>query len=320
LPRTLPVTGDAPPLLLLLGPTGSGKSDVAHELARLRSGEIISADAFAVYRGFDIGTAKPDRGRRSESAYHLLDVADPDEAFSAGRWAAEARRTAESIRSRANLPIVCGGSGFYVSALLESLPPADATEQRLRPLLARWAGSDPEGARRLLEVNDPVSARRIPAGNRRYLLRALEILLATGVPASGRPRGSDSWTERWHLIKIGLAPDREDLYARIARRVRQMMDAGWGEEVRRLLEGGVSLESNAFQAIGYREIADWVQGRCDRAQAEARIVTATRRLAKRQRTWLARERGVEWVRPADALGIALGRLDRTEPRRGTDRP
>lgn len=310
--RSLLNAAQRPPLLVVLGPTGSGKSALAHEVALARGGEIVSADAFAVYRGLDIGTAKPGAAERSQVAYHLLDVAEPWETFSAGRWAREARAAVEDIAKRGRLPIVCGGSGFYLSALLEGLPPGETADPKLRLALTRWAGGSGDTAWRMLEINDPVSAGRIARGNLRYALRALEILLETGAPASSRSRAPDSWARRFRLIKLGIAPSAADLYARIAARVRRMLEEGWDGEVRRLLERKISIESNAFQAIGYREVADWVEGRADRSETEEKIVTATRQLARRQKTWFKRERGVEWVRPEEALEAVFGLLNRVE--------
>ncbi len=303
---------------MVLGPTGSGKSELAHAVALARGGEIVSADAFALYRGFDVGTAKPTQKERREVFYHLIDVADPAETFSAGRWAREARKAIEEISGRGRLPIVCGGSGFYIEALLEGLPPGEATDPLLRSGLTRWAKTRPEEARRFLEINDPVSAARIPPSNLRYVLRAIEILLATGAPASARKRPGEPWAARWRVVKIGLKPSRDDLYARIAARVRRMLDAGWDAEVRRLLANGVSPDANGFRAIGYREVVEWVSGRSSREETEQKIVTATRGLARRQKTWFARERGVEWIEPGRALAVALERLDRGEE--GSGRP
>ncbi|HEY6099498.1 MAG TPA: tRNA (adenosine(37)-N6)-dimethylallyltransferase MiaA [Anaeromyxobacter sp.] len=306
-----------PTLLVILGPTASGKSDLAHEVARLRNGEIVSADAFAVYRGLDAGTAKPSPERRAEVPYHGIDVASPRENYSAGRWARDARGWIDDIHRRGRLPILCGGSGFYISALLEGLPPGEAVDPALRAALAAWGRPRPEAAHRFLEINDPVSARRIPPANLRYTLRALEILLATGVRASERPRPGGGWTARWHIVKIGLRPSRDDLYARIATRVGWMLDAGWAREVRRLLEEGVPVDSQAFQAIGYREVLEWTQGHAARQEIEARIVTATRQLAKRQRTWFARQRDVLKTTPDAALPAILQLLDsQVETERG----
>ena len=304
-----------PTLLVILGPTASGKSDLAHEVALARSGEIVSADAFTVYRGLDAGTAKPPPERRAEVRYWGIDVAAPGESYSAGRWARDAKVWIDDIARRGKLPIVCGGSGFYISALLEGLPPGDATDPALRSALAAWGRARPEAAHRFLEVNDPLSARRIPPANLRYTLRALEILLTTGSRASERPRPGGGWTARWRIVKIGIQPGREDLYARIATRVAWMLDAGWGVEVRRLLEEEVPVDSQAFQAIGYREVAEWVQGRAERRETEEKIVAATRQLAKRQRTWFARESGVEWLSPERALAATLARVDGDETER-----
>ena len=303
------VPAGKPDLLVIAGPTGSGKTDLAHAVALAREGEIVSADAFAVYRGLDVGTAKPTPIQRSEVRYHMLDVAGPEEPFSAGRFASEARPIVDGIAGRGRLPIVCGGSGFYVSALLTGLPPAPALEDGLRPSLARWARSrGPEAAHRFLSVNDPVSADRIPVANVKYTLRALEVLLSTGSAASARTISADGWVEKYRVRMLGIRPSRPQLHARIEDRVRRMLDAGWGEEVRRLLESGLSLDSNSFQAIGYREVAEWILGRTSREEAELKIVSATRGLAKRQATWFARERGIRWSSPEEGLDAALALL------------
>jgi tRNA dimethylallyltransferase len=309
------MTGTRPTLLVLLGPTGAGKSEAAHEIAILRRGEIVSADAFAVYRGMDVGTAKPSPEHRGQVRHHMVDVADPEEPFSAGRFAHEARRAVDDIVERGRLPIICGGSGFYVSALLEGLPPGRLRSDRLRAGLLHWAErSGAEVAHRVLAFHDPVSASRIPAANLKYILRALEILFLTGAPASSRVPPSDPWSSRFRVVKLGLRPSAAQLHVRIEDRVRRMMDSGWGEEVRRLLDRGLSADSNSLQAIGYREVAEWILGRISRPEAEGRIVAATRGLAKRQRTWLARERNIRWVAPEEAIATALALLGAAEDR------
>jgi tRNA dimethylallyltransferase len=302
-----------PPILVIVGPTGSGKTDLAHRVAVETGGEIVSADAFAVYRGLDIGTAKPTASQLAEATYHMLDVADPPEPFSAGRYAAEARPIVEDIARRGRLPIVCGGSGFYVSALLTGLPPGPALDAGLRPALLRWAESRGAGAaHRFLAINDPVSAARIPVANLKYTLRALEVLLATGSAASARPVSGDPWADSFRVRMLGLRPTRAQLHARIEDRVRRMLDSGWDEEVRRLLAGGLSRNSNSFQAIGYREVAEWVLGNISREEAEVEIVSATRSLAKRQSTWFARERRIRWTSPEEGLETAHALLSAKE--------
>lgn len=295
-----------PPLVALFGPTGAGKSAVAHAAALALGGEIVSADAFAVYRGLDIGTDKPSRQARREVRYHLVDVADPEEAFSAGRWAVEARSAVDDIAARGRVPLVVGGSGFYLSALLDGLPEGAARDERIREGLHRWAYSrGAPTAHRMLAVHDPASAARIPVGNLRYVLRALEIVLTTGAPASARLPPEDAWSRRFRVIRVLLQPDPAVLGVRIEARVRRMLDAGWGEEVRRLLDRGLPVGANSFQAIGYREVAEWVLGRISREQAEAAIVRATRGFAKRQGTWFRREQDARRVEPEEALDVIL---------------
>jgi tRNA dimethylallyltransferase len=303
------VTGEGrPPLLVIVGPTGSGKSALAAEIAERRSGEVISADAFAVYRGLDIGTAKPGNELRARVPHHLIDVALPTETYSAGRWALQARRAAEEITARGRLPVVAGGSGFYVSALLDGLPPGEAKDERLRAALSAWGRGREREAHRFLAVNDPSAASRIDPANLRYTLRALEILLVTGRRSSDRKPAPDGWADRFCVTMLGLAPDRADLYATITNRVRRMLDEGWDNEVRRLLGEGVSLGSHAFQAIGYREVAEWVLRRADRMETQERIVAATRQFARRQRTWFSRERRVRWLNPGETVVAALRRI------------
>jgi tRNA dimethylallyltransferase len=302
--------GAPPTLLVVFGPTAAGKTDVAHEVALRRSGEIVSADAFAVYRGLDVGTAKPSPTRRAEVPYHLIDVAEPEEPFSAGRWAAEARRAIDAVSSRGRLPIVCGGTGFYISALLDGLPAGEARDPDLRAGLEAWGRrrGNP-AAHAFLERNDPAAAARISPANLRYVLRALEIVLTTGSRASERRIAPDSWRSRYRVVKVSVEPERRNLYARIENRVRRMIDGGWDEEVRRLLAAGHSLGSNAFRAIGYRELGEWISGRAEREDTEREIVAATKRLARRQLTWFARERDALRVDPAEALPAILRLLD-----------
>ena len=299
-----------PTLLLIFGPTGAGKTDLAHAIARERGGEIVSADAFAVYRGLDVGTAKPSVAQRAQVPYHMLDVADPEEPFSAGRFAQEARPVVDDIVARGRLPVVCGGSGFYVAALFGGLPPGEAREPALREGLRKWGEHrGAEAAHRFLERNDPLAASRIPMANLRYTLRALEIILTTGSPASARRPEGDSWPDRFRIVKVGVRPGRAQLHARIEDRVCRMLDEGWGEEVRRLLDRGLTWDSNSFQAIGYREVGEWVLGRISREEAQERIVIATRGLARRQETWFARERDAVWLAPGEAHAKTLALLD-----------
>jgi tRNA dimethylallyltransferase len=280
-------------LVLVLGPTATGKSDLAAEIARRAGGEIVSADAFAVYRGLDIGTAKPSAGVRAEIPHHLIDVADPTEAFSAGRWAAEARDAIEGIERRGRLPIVVGGSHFYVRALLSGLPGGPVVAPALRRHFAGgWTDQVRAFRKRMLDVLDPLYGVRVPAGDTARLSRALEIVLSTGCRVSDRPAGAPGAGGR-RVLRLALLFPREELYTRIPRRVREMWTAGWPREVENLLAAGVPADAPGFRAIGYAELVRRAAGELSDEEAFARVVSRTRALAKRQRTWLASEPELE---------------------------
>ncbi|HET9794214.1 MAG TPA: tRNA (adenosine(37)-N6)-dimethylallyltransferase MiaA [Thermoanaerobaculia bacterium] len=283
----------APPVVLVLGPTASGKSALAVEIARRTGGEIVSADAFAVYRGLDIGTAKPSSEIRAEIPHHLIDVADPVEPFSAGRWAAEAQGAIRGIEHRGRLPIIVGGSHFYVRALLSGLPGGAVESAALRRYLAEgWSESGRAFRKRMLDVLDPAYAARVPAGDTGRLSRALEIVLSTGRRVTERAPAVPGLVGR-RLLRLALLFPKEDLYTRISRRVREMWTSGWPREVESLLAQGVPPDAPAFRAIGYAELVRRGAGELTDDEALARIVSRTRALAKRQRTWLASEPELE---------------------------
>ncbi len=273
----------------MLGPTATGKSDLAARIARRAGGEIVSADAFAVYRGLDIGTAKPPAAIRAEIPHHLVDVADPTEPFSAGRWAAGAREAIEAIERRGRLPVIVGGSHFYVRALLAGLPGEAVASPALRRHLAEgWSAEGRARRKRMLDLLDPAYGERVPAADTARLGRALEIVLATGRRVSERVPGRSGIPGR-RLLRLALLFPKEDLYTRISRRVREMWTSGWPAEVESLLGAGVPPDAPAFRAIGYAELVRRAAGEISADEAFARTVSRTRALAKRQRTWLASE-------------------------------
>lgn len=292
-------------VVFVLGPTASGKSDAAVAIARSANGEIVSADAFAVYRGFDIGTAKPSASLRKEIPHHLIDVADPREPYSAGRWAREALAAIEAIEARRRIPVVSGGSHFYVRALVAGLPGTSVDAPRLRRYFrAPWSAERRRLRKRMIDVLDPTYAARVPSGDTARIGRALEIVLSTGRRVSERAHVASPLGER-RLIKLALQIPREAIYTRVAERVSAMWKSGWPREVEELLAAGIPRSAPAFRAIGYGELAARAAGELDEAEARERIVARTRALAKRQETWLAAESGLERVDPDAAARRAI---------------
>lgn len=306
-----------PPIVALVGPTATGKSRLALELAVELDGEIVNADALQVYRGFDLGTAKPTREERARVRHHLIDVLAPEERFSAGRFARMARGALAEIGERGRLALVVGGSGFYLKALLEGLSPLPTGDERVRRELEERAGREGlESLRSELERVDPRGAARLAPGDRQRTLRALEVAVATGRPLS-------EWQDRppaepaLEAVKLGLTLPRALLYDRIAARVGRMVESGWVEEVASLLERGVEPTAPAFQAIGYRQIARHLLGGDTLETALEETVRATRRYAKRQMTWFRGDAGIRWIHaqdPAEARREALDTLGRFRSR------
>lgn len=284
-----------PPLVAVLGATATGKSALAMALAGELGGEIVNADALQVYRGFDIGTAKPSAEEQARVRHHLIDVLGPRQRFSAGEFARLARQAIEGIRRRGRRPLLVGGSGLYLRALLEGISPVPPGNPRVRRELRRRL--ELEGLPALmaeLERVDPETASRLAAGDTQRVLRALEVAEVSGVPLSRWIRRQPFGERRLAAVKVGLTLPRAILYDRIAARVAQMMDRGWLEEVRGLLERGLQPDFPAFQAIGYRQLVRHLRGKETLQDALDDIIRQTRRFAKRQETWFRREPDVTW--------------------------
>lgn len=295
-------TSNVQPLLVIVGPTASGKSQLAIEAAEALSGEIVSADAFAVYRGLDIGTDKPDAEARRRIRHHMIDVADPTERFSAGDFARMASAAIADIQSRGLTPILAGGSHFYVRALLIGLFPSPPRDAKTRSrLVAAWR-SDPGALFRSLQEADPYAASRINPRDRQRIVRALEVYELTAVPLSEHWKRSRQFP-RYRPTIVAPERPREELYARICARVDSMFESGLEEEVNQLLVS-VPREAHALKAIGYRQIIEMLDGLWDRSTTIARAKQASRRLAKRQLTWLRslREGSLHWIQPAERGG------------------
>jgi tRNA dimethylallyltransferase len=305
----MPSPHDArPPVVVVTGPTASGKTSLAIALASRFDGEIVNADSMQVYRHMDIGTAKPSIEERAQVPHHLIDVARPDEAYSAGRYAREARAACAEIHGRGRVPFLTGGTGLYLRAVLHGLAvdaPADAglrADLEAEQERAEKEG-DPLRLHRRLEETDPEAAARIPPHDTRRVTRALEIAAETGRPAS-RVRGAHGFDDApYRSLHLALDLEREALYARIDARCRAMIEAGLLQELRDLQEAGYGLELRPMQAIGYRHVLPVVRGEDTLANALQAMCRDTRHFARRQLTWLRRVPDAIWVDPSNPEAI-----------------
>jgi tRNA dimethylallyltransferase len=297
------VSAGGPPLVVITGPTGVGKTEVAVRLARLVPIEVVSADSRQVYRRMDIGTGKPTRAQREAVPHHLIDVVDPDERYHAARFRAEADAAIREIRGRGRLPVVVGGTGLYIRALIRGLLPAPPADLALRAQLDALA--DREGTPALharLKERVPDLARRIHQHDRVRLIRALEIHRLTGGAFLPEAHWRESPTE-FHLLMLGLTMPRDHLYRLLEARVERMVRLGLMEEVRALLDAGYDAELSSMHGIGYRHFAGVIRGRWSSAHAVSTMKRDTKRYAKRQWTWFAREPEIRWVDAHAAGGV-----------------
>ncbi len=283
-----------PPLILLIGPTAVGKTELALQLAEKLDGEIVSADSRLFYRGMDIGTAKPSAAERARVPHHLIDVANPDETWSLAVFQESARRAIAEIHARGKLPFLVGGTGQYVRAVTEGWsPPEVEADARLRRELENL--KEARGFNWLhdkLNVLDPEAAQKIDARNFRRTIRALEVILTTGRKFSEQRTRADS---PYHLIKIGLTRPREELYARVDARIESMFEAGLLDEVRGLLADGYAPALPAMSAIGYRECVSVLKGELEVEPAKVAMRRATRLFVRRQANWFkAADESIRW--------------------------
>lgn len=285
-------------LIVICGPTASGKTRMGIVLAKALGGEIVSADSMQVYRGMDIGTAKPSLAEREGIPHHMLDVAEPEEHYSAARYVEEATACVEDIFSRGKRPIVVGGTGLYIDALCRGArfaagPPERAQRERLRGEL-REAGAAAMHAQ-LMQI-DPETAQRLHVNDEKRILRALEVFYETGKTLSQHNRESQSRPPRYQSLTIGLScRSRAALYRRIDLRVEQMMEQGLLLELEALQARGLPPDSTAMQAIGYKELAAALARGETREQAVAEIQLRSRQYAKRQLSWFRRNSRTHWV-------------------------
>lgn len=292
---SVPVEQDKP-LLVVVGPTGSGKSALALHLAERFEGEIVNCDSVQVYRDLDTGSGKLPVSARRSIPHHLLDVAGPAEDYTAGDYARQARAALAEISDRGKLPIVAGGTGFYLRALLWGLSPAPKRQQDLRERLSQLAVRRPEALHRALRRLDPEAAGRIHANDHQKLIRALELAYVRGHTGSGGTRPPRDPLRGYRILKLGLNPPRHELRGRIDRRTLEMFRHGLIEETRALLSEGYGADQRgALQSLGYKQAQLVLTGALDRASAIRECQTRTRQYAKRQMTWFRSDPDIRWL-------------------------
>lgn len=285
-------------VICIVGPTASGKTALSIALAKHYGGEIVSCDSMQIYRGMDIGTAKPTEEEMQGIPHHMLSVADADENFSAARYVEEAGCIVDDILSRGKLPIIVGGTGLYVDSLINGIEFAsyDADETYRKELFEIYEKHGAEHVHEMLREVDPERAAQIHPNNVKRVIRALEVFRATGETITAHDAETKEKPPRYDAVYIGLMyEDREKLYERINLRVDMMMEAGLCDEVKKLLDAGVSSDATAMQAIGYKELVLYFEEKCSLHDASESIKQASRRYAKRQMTWFKRNKAVNWI-------------------------
>jgi tRNA dimethylallyltransferase len=284
------------PLVAVVGPTASGKSALGVWLADQFGGEVLACDSTQLYRGFDIGTAKPGMGERRGVAHHLNDSLASTEASTAGGYREMALAVLGDLRARGRVPVLTVGTGLYLRALLEGLADVPQRSEELRERLRASASEHEAGyLHRLLARLDAEAAGKIAAADEQKLIRAIEVCVLTRRPVSEVHRTGRTPLAGWRALKIGLMPSREALYERIHARTDAMLDGGWMEEVRGLMASGLPENAKPFDFIGYRELREVLRGEKTLEAARSAIQQATRQYAKRQLTWFRRDPAIHWL-------------------------
>lgn len=304
-----------PKILVIVGPTASGKTRMAVELAQRHNGEVISADSMQIYRTMDIGTAKPTKEEMGGIPHHMIDVADPEEDFSVARYVEMAARCVDDVLERGKLPIVAGGTGLYIDSLLSGRTFAPfSPDSALRGELERELAE--KGGQAMLEALaqvDPEAAQRLHPNDHKRIVRALEVYRSTGKTITQHNRETQAIPPRYNALTIGLAfQDRQTMWRRIDQRVDEMVAAGLEDEVRRLLTSGISPKCTAMQAIGYKEFTQALSGEMTWQEATDVVKLRSRQYAKRQLTWFGRNPNTRWVRWDDPPEFEQGRRASTE--------
>lgn len=295
-------------IVAVVGPTASGKTALALELAKLFDGEIVSCDSMQIYRGMDIGTAKPTKAEMEDIPHHMIDIAEPSENFSAADYAVRAKAAVADIISRRKLPIFCGGTGLYLDSVLTANEYANTeTDSEVRrELLLEAERLGKEALWERLRAVDPESAAASHPNNLKRVVRALEIYLTSGITKTEWDSRSRLNPSPFDPVIIALDRPREELYERIDKRVDMMLEAGLEAEVRDLIDSGrLPMDSTAAQAIGYKEFIDYFNGRATLSEVADLIKQASRRYAKRQITWFKRDPTVNWIKSEENFEVIV---------------
>jgi len=284
-----------PELICVVGPTAVGKTAFSLALAEALGGEIINGDSRQLYRGMDIGTAKPSEAERARVPHHLIDLIDPTEPFSAAKFVELADAAIADIRGRGKVPIVVGGTGLYIRTLVDGIWDGPGADLALRAALEGMAERDGKQIlHRMLTRLDPASAASLHPNDGYKVMRALEITLLCGRPASVE-RAEHGFPGRYDALTLGLTRPRPELHQRIAQRVGMMVDSGWVDEVKGLIASGMSTDDPGMNALGYRELGRYLAGEWRLDEAVTAICTASRRYAKRQFTWFRKDDKIQWL-------------------------
>jgi tRNA dimethylallyltransferase len=283
------------PLVVVLGPTGAGKSELALVLAEAANGEIVNCDSIQVYRGLEIGAAKIPASERRGIPHHLIDIIDANQELTAGAYARAARKTLAAVRSRARVPIIAGGTGFYLRALLNGLAPVPPRNEALRNRLNTLAAQRTAALHRFLRIYDPATAARIHSNDRQKLIRAVELMLLAAQPVTKTHAAGRDSLEGFAVLKIGLAPPKPLLSERLNQRAAAMFRNGLLEETKALLTSGISPQAKPLQSLGYKQAVEVLFADRTRKDALRECQTKTRQYAKRQMTWFRAEADVLWL-------------------------
>ncbi len=294
------------PLIVVAGPTASGKTGLAIDIARRFDGEVVSADSMQIYKYMDIGTAKPTAEERAMCPHHLIDFVEPDEDFSVADYTKLAHEKIADIYARGKLPVMCGGTGLYINSVVNDVEFGEMTaDEELREKLAEIGKR--EGGEKLIEILrefDPVSAERLHPNNMRRVIRAIEFYKLTKIPISEHQEMTKRIESRYDPVMFCIDHDRQILYDRINLRVDLMIKDGLIDEVRRIMDMGYTKELNSMKGIGYKEIMDYLNGECTLDEAIENVKQGSRRYAKRQLTWFRRDERIIMLKPETASAEA----------------